>query len=275
MANDLDIPTLKWNLSRVLGNQHLELPANALVLDTETTGLSPADHKIWQVGLYPVKDSVPVYPEGDNIYLRWPAEMLKKADFEISRRRATATTTSNGENLDTRVRDGAYYKAEQGFIDEIHGNGLDPKEALESIVSVIDAYIDKGYPLVGQNFYHFDLPHMIHVCQDLGVKMFNYQKAKLVDTGMMIKAAKLQRKIGATESCFDFYDKISAIRAKGVYYAIERYCIPRWNLDVKYGFDKAKTHAAGFDTMVTWYILKELVNEVLKEEMVTNATLGG
>ena len=271
MSNDLDIPTLKWNLERVLGSPTLQLPTDALVFDLETTGLSPATNKIWQIGLYPVKAGQALYPEGENIYLNWPVAMLKAADFEISRRRATATTITNGESLDTRTRDGAYYKAEQGFIDEIQGNGLDPREALEAVVAIVNGYIERGCPLVGQNVYHFDIGFMKHACQELGVPMFKYQQAKLVDTGMLIKAAKLQRRIAADESCFTFYDKISGIRAKGVYYAIEKYCIPRWNLDVKYGFDKSKAHAAGFDTMVTWYILKELVNEVLKEEVITNA----
>ena len=54
---------------------------------------------------------------------------------------------------------------------------------------------------------------------------FRFPMQGIIDTGMLIKAAVLNRLATPTESIGRFYTRISGIRAKGVYYAIERFCI--------------------------------------------------
>lgn len=266
MDRILDIPTLRWNLTRVLDSPELTLPDSYLVIDTETTDTDPADGRIWQIGLYPVINGQPTCgPEGESIYVAYETNVLKKATFEIERRLAASTCQATDTDMDAVTRE-KYYKMEAQFIDEVQSLGKNPKQAFEYAMDVITMFNDNGWPIVGQNFVKFDVPFLTNAAQYHSIP-FQFPRQKLLDTGMLIKAARLGKRMGFNEACRDFYVRIAEIRAKGVYYAIEKFCFPYWNLE-QYGFDIHKAHGAGYDAAVTAKILHCLVNEVFDSETV-------
>lgn len=268
MLNDLDIPTLSHNLKRTLNDAHLHAPESYLGFDLETTSLSPDLGHAWQIGLYPVRNGQPVAGDkGENIYLKWPVEELKKANFEIERRRSLAAQIDNSRSFEVRTKDSLYYKCEQEFIDEVYALGVEPKEALIATMDIISAYVKRNEPLICQNGIKFDRPFLQHDCAYMNVP-FVFPRENLIDTGMLIKAAKLRKRIAAGETGLDFYLRVGAIRQKGCTYAIEGYCIPKWDLANRFGFSTDQAHNAAFDCWITSLILQELINEVLKEESV-------
>ena len=260
--------TLRTNLIRVLGSSDLQLPANYLVLDLETTGLEAGSSYIWNIGLFSVLDGKPQHASncGENLYLAYAPEIIATAIFEINRRRANILGISEANvDLETRVCDAAYYKVEQQFVNEVTAKGKDPKQILQYVFDVIELYTGNGWPLVGQNFTSFDLQHLAYTAARHGLK-FNVPYERLIDTGLLIKSAFLGRNFACNENCQEFYTRIKEERAKGVFYGLEKFCIPHWRLDQKYFVDVNQIHGAGMDTWITSLVLKELINDVQQFE---------
>lgn len=252
---------LRDNLVSVLGGDKLVPPANYLVLDLETTGLHVGSARIWQLGLYIVADGVPQHEGGLSIWLQTPEADLKKADFEINRR----ANLKRPQAFNRITKDDKFY-ADEGaaFLKEVKTQGVDRIQGLTTFINLIHSYVEAGFPIVGQNVAKFDLPHIEWECKTQGVDL-DLSKMKLIDTGIMIKAATLGRKRVPRESDMEFYRRVGYERAKGVYFAIERFAIPYWDLDTMYDLDMTAAHNAGFDCYVTSLILKHLLLDAIGE----------
>ena len=263
----LNIPTLRHNLQRALESKEMKVPPNRLVLDLETTGLTPYDNFIWQVGLRAMINGAAQSERGEVFYLAYPPETLKKATFEINRRMACQQDMSDSaQTPDERVQAGQYYKAEQEFIDEVTHNGKDPKTVLQHVADVISTYVNAGWFLCGQNFTRFDLVWLDWHFKNYGIKC-DLPHERLIDTGILIKAAQLNLIQLPHESCKTFYMRAANVRAKGVFYSLERFAVNYWGLTDKLKLDVSKeAHNAGFDAWLTDMILHELINEVLASE---------
>jgi DNA polymerase III epsilon subunit-like protein len=252
-----DPEIVEYNLHRLLGAEIKE-PTNLFVLDLETSDVDPLAGVIWQVGYHSVLNGVPAEqtPEGAAIWLKQPVDKLKGATFEISRRR----NALRGEEPDGRtvIKDDDYRKAEKAFIEEIYDKGVEPRDAIEALIAMVDNARDGRCILAGQNFVKFDCPWIEYTAKYYGID-FKFPADGLLDTGMIIKAGVLGRRILAHQSYREFYTRVSEVRARGVYFAIERFCIPFWNMDEKYGIDTEKAHDAGYDCYITWLVIKELI----------------
>lgn len=265
----LDIPTLRNNLQRALESKEMKLPDNYLVLDIETSGLSPDTSFIWDVGTRTVLGGVPQVATGEDFYLAHPPEMLKTATFEINRRRANAQgITADRATLNERVRDGQYYLAEQTFVDEVTTAGKDPKQTLQVVADMINLFADNKWWLVGQNVCKFDLPFLSYHFNYYGIKC-DMPTERIIDVGILIKAAQLRRTQMAHESCREFYLRMAATRAKGVFFSLAGFCEPYWGLAAKYNLDMSKAHSAGFDCYMTDLVFRELISEIWLSEGVT------
>jgi DNA polymerase III epsilon subunit-like protein len=262
----LNIDTLKYNLNVILGNQ-MRLPDNYMVLDLETTGTEYYNSHIWQVGLYPVLNGKPETDpiKGTTLYVKQPKEALEKATFEITRRwaKSVGIEPHRAESL-VMPESEAYKKIEKDFVNEVNDNGVEEAEAMKIVTDLVTSYAKQYYPIVGQNFVRFDCPFIEYTCARVGMP-FQFPSSKLIDTGILIKSSILGRRIGKDETCKTFYTRVSNERAKGVYFALERFAIPYWSMDVKYGIDITKAHDAGYDCYVTSLVMTELFNDCIKE----------
>lgn len=265
----VDAITIRHNLLRIVKSLDPALLCNYLVFDTETTSPSPREGYIWQLGLYPVYNCEPQFPPtGKTIYLRLPDDKLRLAEYEISRRRAVRlgypTPKANF------VKDAAYCEEEERFIEEVRVNGIDPQEAYEAFICVLKLYQDNGWPLAGHNVITFDIPFINKARGKFGGD-FDFLKGTIIDTGMLVKAGLLCRRIAVTESTLSFYTRVREERASGVYWSLDNFCVPYWNLDGRYGFDVKKAHAAGFDCYMTSLVLAELFEIARMAENVIGA----
>ena len=243
----------------------MKLPSNYLVIDLETSGLSPADNFIWSVGLLAVLDGQPQTTMGEDFYLSHPPAMLKTATFEINRRKANAQgITADRATLNERTKDGQYYIAEEAFVKEVTEKGKDPKEVLQHVADMINMFTDNKWPSAGANYVKFDFAFLNYWFNYYSIKC-DLPRERLIDTGILIKAAQLRRNQAAHESCKEFYVRVAAERAKGVFFSVD-WCCKYFGLVEKLGLDMTKAHGAGFDCYITNLVLKEMVNEVLASE---------
>jgi DNA polymerase III epsilon subunit-like protein len=256
-----DTAVLAYNLRRLLGAS-LKLPEDIFIFDLETTALSPQSGVIWQIGYYGMSGGKIIGDpiNGNSIYLKHSPDVLRNAHYEIGRRRAAITgeEPTYGSKM---VKDAAYKQAEDQFISEIETKGQDPADVLATSLSTMKTMYDNGSMLGGQNFVKFDCPWLIYNAERYGID-YEFPDERLFDTGMQIKAAVLGRRITANDTYRQFYSKIGGVRAKGVYFAIERFCIPFWKLDEVYGVDTERAHDAGYDCYITWLVVKEMVDMI-------------
>lgn len=242
---------LKENLQRALRSPVCKVPENYLVFDLETTGLEFRDGVIWQIGMHPVMGGKPLAEKGMSIFLDTPESTLRANTFEIKRRaRAINEEYSPGE----------YAAAESGYIDEVRSQGVSRAEGFAAAIDMLSSYVSAGWPIVGQNLVHFDVPFFENDSLRHGTG-FRFPYEGVIDVGVLIKSAKLQMRSIARENLREFTNRVSSIRAKGVYYAIERFCVPYWQLDTRFGVDLHKAHNAGYDCWITDLIFREMVQD--------------
>jgi hypothetical protein len=253
----LDIPILKDNLARALRSPRLALPSNYLVFDLETTDLEFRRGVIWQIGLYPVMNGVPVEgsDKGLSFFLETPEEQLRANKFEINRR-----AMRNGDAGDTA--NALLEQSEEAYVAEVKSKAVPRQAAFRNVCEMMQAYIDNGWPIVGQNLVHFDIPFFEYDSARNG-SGFKFPVEGVVDVGILIKAAKLQMRYLERETLREFFNRVYSIRAKGVFFAIEKFCVPYWGLEAKYGVDLKQAHAAGYDCWITSLILQEMVADAL------------
>jgi DNA polymerase III epsilon subunit-like protein len=244
-----DRAVLAKNLVKVMGK--LEMPPNYMVFDLETTGVSPSADLIWQFGAFTCTAGKPKHERGVALYVRIPEERALASDFEIKRR--SSRLVKNGAQVQE-----SYDRCAREFADEVKLKGKDLATQLKTVVTAMEMCIKEGWPIVGQNCVGFDFPFVAKACKDLGITA-NLHPEKIVDTGLMIKAAKLKMEIKDGEDPFRFYSRVNAVRARGCFFAIEGFCVPAFKLVEKYGVDTDKAHDAGYDCYLTSLILNELV----------------
>ena len=251
-----DHTTMVHNLRMIMGT--VAMPANYLVLDLETTGVEPRTGYIWQIGFYPVINCVAKHEYGMAIQLKQSEYIAKTAKFEIDRRTEKLAAEAMAAGRD--VKENFYKQAESQFVDLL-SSGVEPAEGLALAAETIRACVDSGYYLVGQNFVKFDIPFLVWACKSIVISL-EFPKRNLIDTGMLIKAGKLKRRMLDRETPSAFYSRIAGQRARGCYYALERFAIPAYHLDTRHGVDTTKTHDAGYDCWITALLLQELVDQV-------------
>lgn len=256
--NEIDILTSRHNLQRILKDQHMHLPPNYLVVDTETTAKSPELGVIWQIGMYPVIDGQPAAGlDGDSLLLQYPVDDLKKARFEIENRCVKRGLPAT-----------EYPILEAEFLKTIADKGMDPKTAFEITMGVIKYYKDNKWPIVGQNICKFDILWFDWAAKDFGF-VNELNGCTILDTGMLIKAGILGERIDNEELFLNFYFRVAERRAKGVFYAIDRFCFPYWNLKARFGLDRDKAHDAAYDCRVTSKVLECMVEDIINSESIT------
>lgn len=249
---ELSPRSLQENLKRVLGR--VEMPSDFVVFDLETTDLEPRNGRIWQLGLYQSVGGRPVEGQenGLSIVLKIPETVALSNQFEIRQRQERIIKEFG---LDPKT---AWDVAKKDYLDHIETLGVDPREAVVQAVSLLTSAIENGFPIVGHNLIKFDVPYFEYECRRFGLD-FSFPIEGLIDTGMLIKAAKLGLVMPDHETSRQFFSRVGDLRRKGVYYAIERFCVPYWDMVGRYGVDLDEAHAAGYDCWLTALILENLV----------------
>jgi DNA polymerase III epsilon subunit-like protein len=241
-----DPDTLRHNLKGLLGTS-LTLPDNYIVIDIETTGFNPVDNDVWQVGC--IVNGV--NRKELDITINIGEEAALANTFELNRRAKEIIATEGFSAEDASVM------AIESYLNQI-STGISQDEAINIVGSLCQGACHSGYWFAGHNFIRFDIPFLNRKFVQFGHN-FVFPDRNLIDTGMLVKSAIMKRRKLASESNKLFYTNVANIRAKGVYYALDKYCIPEFNLVDKYNIC-GSSHDALFDCLVTEKLIEELVS---------------
>ena len=250
----IDLALVRTNLEKIFPDVAKALCDYTLV-DLETTGLDPGKCHIWQIGLMMMENCEPskTSPEGMSLYLDLPSDILRTNQYEINRRACNAC--AGGIPTAQALKD-----AEEQYVEEVHQKGLHPGDTMREVLNILSDVYKGGGTLAGQNIVKFDLPFLEYQARVLG-HPFRVPVNRIIDIGMHIKAAKINIEKGQYETPKEFYLRIGNTRAKGVYFAIERFCIPYWSLNTRFVLDRTRLHEAGYDCFITAMVIHHLLRD--------------
>lgn len=220
-------------LSRLLGEVARRcsggsLPDTYLVFDTETNGTDVYRCKILQVGLCFVRKG----------------EIIDRMAFYVKRGTDVPIPPEA-----QRVHGITHAK--------LASDGIEPAEIIPLVCEHFTKWREQGHMFLGHNILAFDAPLIELESQLLGVP-WKFRDNEIVDTGMLVKGAQLEMFFrDDAENLRSFYRRVSEVRAKGVYWSLDRHCIDAYGL-ATYGIDKSKMHDAGEDCVATHFLLSEI-----------------
>jgi DNA polymerase III epsilon subunit-like protein len=212
--------------SRCPGKQ---LPDDYLVIDIETSGFRfnpPEGEKpdvVVQMGYAAVRDRKVVVNSAH--YIKRPRGTMKGEALKVT-----------------------------GITDDIlQEQGEEPNEFYPRFVQLLQLYRRSGCMFVGHNIVSFDGPFMSAELRRQGME-FSFGKADFIDTGCIFKAAQMQSRPGPKETLGDYFNRIRHTRSR-VKWRLE-FAIKSYEIDKKHNLDLEQAHDAGFDCLMTHYLLE-------------------
>jgi DNA polymerase III epsilon subunit-like protein len=206
-----------------------DLPDSYLVIDVETSGLSPNKNCIVQAGACPVINRQVNVDDSFSLLIKRPPGTMDPGATKVT-----------------------------GITDEMLAEkGVDPVTALRNMHDLFTTYREKGYMFVGHNVAGFDVPFFENDFRRVGID-WKFEPHEVIDTGALVKAARLAVTVQERETLRDFCMRVCSIRAKGIYWALDRYCVPTFRMDKRFAVDTAAAHDAGYDCWVTALLFEDL-----------------
>jgi DNA polymerase III epsilon subunit-like protein len=204
-----------------------KLPDTYLVFDTETSGVDPYNDAILQFGFCVVSNR-------------------RMADrFAYIARRPPELRIAP-EAVRVHGIDHARMQKE----------GVAPSELLPLVFDTMEAFRANGFLYAGHNMVSFDAPFLEREAMLFG-RPFKFGDNEILDTGMLVKAARLGMYFNPSDTLRSFSRRVSEVRAKGVYWSLDRYCYDAYNLG-RSGIKKGDAHDASVDCLLTHTLLETL-----------------
>jgi DNA polymerase III epsilon subunit-like protein len=204
------------------------LPDTYMVFDTETNGTSISSSRILQYGFCCVENR----------------KIVKKDSFLVN----------HGPDLDIPV--GAF-NVHGISVERTLAEGVPFEECVPRLVEMFESWRKRGLMFVGHNMMAFDAPLFEQECTRVK-KPFKFNENEIVDTGMMVKAYQLGMSYRMNDTLRSFGKWVSGVRAKGVFWSLDRYCYEHFKLQEISGINKEDAHDAGVDCMLTHFLLERL-----------------
>lgn len=204
------------------------LPDTYMVFDTETNGTNISSSRILQYGFCCVENR----------------KIVKKDSFIVNL----------GPDLD--IPEGAF-KVHGISVKKTLDEGVPFEQCVPRLVSMFEAWRSKGLMFVGHNMMAFDAPLFEQECFR-AKSPFKFHENEIVDTGMMVKADQLGMSYRVNDTLRSFGKWVSGVRARGVYWSLDRYCYDHFKLKDISGIHKEDAHDAGVDCMLAHFLLERL-----------------
>jgi len=211
------------------------LPESYLVFDTETSGANPADDFILQYGFGVVRDGKLV----DSFAL-----LVKRGKEVKIHPKAIAVHGITHEQMAIE--------------------GMDPKEAFVEVLATFEHYRRMGMMFVGHNMIAFDAKLFENEARRYGSD-FTFGDNEILDTGAIVKGAQMGNYFDPRHSIREWAYKVLAVKARGVFWSLDRYCFGEFKL-AEYGLNKDAAHDAGYDCKLTHYVLCRLKERLQQEQ---------
>ena len=204
------------------------LPDTYCVWDCETSGLDPFENRIIQLGL--------AFVDGRKVMDSF-AQCIRRPPSCVLTPGAVAKHGITRERLDAE--------------------GVPAEEFMPEIIKNMMDWQASGKMFAGHNLGAFDVLFLENEAKEYGLPL-KFQDNMIIDTGMLVKATQLGITFrGAGETLRGFYTRLREIRAKGVFWALDKHCYATYNLG-KYGINKDAAHDAGVDCLLVHYLFEEL-----------------
>lgn len=238
-------------LFRALRNRYKCFPDDYMVIDLETTGLDPHADLIGQIGHCVVVDRKPVNTVG--IVLNWAAH--PGVDHAWLQRRLEETKY-HVENKDGNPTGRRYCLSMQRMLQE----GADPIPILAFYLDWLKEIRQQGKFIIAHNGYNFDCRWLEVAFKRFLGATWRFGDNEVFDTGMAEKASQANIMPWQEESLRAFSERVGDQRLKGVRWALDHHCAPKYGLAKKYNIDIAKAHEAGHDCLMAHYLFEEFRN---------------
>lgn len=208
------------------------LPDTYMVFDTETTGVQVSQSRILQLGFCCVENR----------------EVVKSDSFLIN----------HGPDLE--IPEGAF-KVHGINVEKTLAEGVPFADVINRIVDMFEAWRQRGFMFVGHNMMSFDAPLFENECRR-AKRQFKFNENEIVDTGMIVKARQLGMSYRLNDTLRSFAKWVSEVRARGIYWSLDRYCYDYYKLKEASGISKEDAHDAGVDCRLTHFLLEQLRKEI-------------
>jgi len=232
--------------AEMLALMPFQFPRNYFIFDLETTGFSRDYDLIWNVGWAVVVDGVLV--NNEDLVLNWAEDPLTDQSW-----------------LQDRI-----YKQQQGMAAggrsckltyERLFDGVPPVEGLGVLFELLQTYINAGEYIVGHGVWNFDRNMVLaHTRRYFGGSAMPWDENRIIDTGLIEKAAQMNRQPHAGETLGEWYKRINGGRSKAKW-ALEPYCAEKYDLANRFNLDLSLAHGGGFDCVLT-HALMETFREI-------------
>ncbi len=235
---------------KMMEGRYRNFPKDYLVVDVETTGVVPDEDLIVQVGHCLVLNGEPVDRAG--LVLDWTRH--PRIDQIWLRNRLTSVKKAVETDRDGRPSGKTYHTTYETLQ-----AGVEPEPILQSYLDWFQQCRNDKIFIVAHNGAAFDGKFFErHFARFLGETAFGFQPYEMFDTGMCVKAAQASMEPWPEDDPRKFYKRVGAARLKGVKWALDTFCVPRFNLAEKYKLDTGMAHDAGHDCVTTHWLFQEL-----------------
>lgn len=221
-------------LAKAAAVQGIQFSNSYLVVDIETTGFRKQADDILQIGALLCIDGTIRHNFG--MYIQTPEESL--------------TRYEGSDYVQGKIAEG-----NEGFIKaaDVRKFGVPCEQALSAFKQLVDTTLAIPNSLiVGHNLIGFDVPFIEGFSARKGCAI-TFPRERLFDTGAAFKANELRMLPAENQPLWQFFIKVSSVRAKGVKWNLSHVC-ERFDLVNKHDLDLANAHDAKADTLFTHYV---------------------
>lgn len=217
-------------------------PRNYIVIDVETTGLDFATNLVCQLGWAVVRNGQ--LADCNAAMLDWTRHPAVEQGW--LRR-----------SLD-EVR-GYFERKGNTFhfpYERLREEGGEPEEVLRFAADVLEDHISHGELTVGHNAWFFDRQMLdANVRRFLGGRTIPWQPNSIFDTGLVEKAAQINRPPYANETLDGWFRRVHATRSR-VAWNLENHCVCKYRLNERHPVEAGMAHDAGYDCKVTHWLFE-------------------
>lgn len=222
-------------------SKYVHIPRNYFLLDIETLGYGK-QVPIVQIGWGVVNETELTNVE--SLLLNWSDPHYGQNQTWVREQiaRITAQMAEKGKRYCTTY-------------ERMCQEGTDPIDAFEVFMQLINDYLDSGSLVVGHNAWMFDRKRIDHHCEQFFGRTPNWHPNAIFDTGLVEKAAQMNRPPYKGESLDEWYSRIYGGHSK-IKWNLEDHCVNKYMLADRFGVDPSLAHDAGHDCRLTYCLFE-------------------
>lgn len=141
--------------------------------------------------------------------------------------------------------------------ERLRDEGVPPLEALHTYSTLLYEYITRDELIVAHNGWRFDRGMVNgHMWRFFHGYKLPWRANSIFDTGLCEKAMQMNRPPYRDETLDEWFKRINAARIRGITWNLDQHCMTKYRLAERYHLDTSQSHQAGFDCLVTHYLME-------------------